>query len=238
MAGNPDIPWDIYIDEIKENPRAIGFLAVPNTASFSQKLYRCRQHPPTADGKTMETREIHFNAMHRTLVPTALDWISTTFKHKHAKFFMLPWPKTDTKEVVALRMLRVFCRKRRLEPPYNVVAIFDYDSTHARTYLQNVVRNSGQISRCYHLDSSKNDSLQCCDLFLGATWRLKNDPSIHMLYPELKERYDRWRQTSDPADRLKNADAKRLVAGFLADRMASGNKTVYDFTKADPNSGR
>lgn len=135
-------------------------------------------------------------------------------------------------------MLRSFTRKRQLEPPYNIVVIFDYDSTHARDYLQNVIRTSGQIARCYHLDSSKNDCLQCCDLFLGATWRLKNDPSIHMSYPALKEKFDHWRETTDPDCRLTNSETKRLVAGFLADIMAIGNKTVYDFTKSDPQSGR
>ncbi len=48
-------PWDIYVDERKvPGDSAIGFLIVPNTSSFSHKLFRCSHHPPSRDGRTIE----------------------------------------------------------------------------------------------------------------------------------------------------------------------------------------
>ena len=88
--------------------------------------------------------------------------------------------------MVILRFLSRFCRLKKLSRPYNVVVFLDFDCDHAKAQIQNNVREVGNIARCYHLDSTNNDCLQCCDLLLGATATLGNNPIIRMEYEALK----------------------------------------------------
>jgi len=225
VAGNHNIPWDIYVDERKvKGSSALGFLAIPNTASFAHKLFYGRRQPVDGAGRTIETREIHWSNLHRGVMRVCENWIDTVFQHRHAKFYVLPWPRTESKEFVTLQLLKKFCMRRRLEPPFNVVVIFDYDSSHAKARIQNTIRTAGQIARCYHLDSSKNDCIQCCDLLLGTTWMLKSDPTLAMQFPELKQR-------REDGDKLKNSEVRRYLSGLLGEKIAVNNRTVYDFTR-------
>lgn len=220
---NPNLtPWDVYIDECKlDDHHTIGFLLVPNTASFAHKLFLCRHRPPDSSGRRRETRELHWAEFHRNLIWTAKKWYDTVFQHRGVKFYLVEWPKDEAKEVVILRFLARMCRTKKLSPPYNVAAILDYDSGHARARIQNSIREAGQIARCYHLDSQKNDCIQCCDMLLGATVRLAIDETIRGDYDALD---DRWKQ----GNRLKASEAKRYIAGYLAKLIDSDEKCVYD----------
>ena len=219
-------PWDIYIDERKvPGDSALGFLVVPNTASFSQKLFRCRHMRNVSGQARIETREIHWSNIHRGVIDVCERWIDRLYQHKGAKFYVLDWDRTETKEQVILRFLARFTRNKRLEPPFDVVVFLDYDSSHARAKIQNVIRESGRISRCYHLDSSKNDCIQCCDLLLGACTLLRDDPTIRFSYSELEQR-------KLSGDKLKNSEVRRYLCGILAKTMDSRERCVYDLRKS------
>ena len=220
-----DIPWDIYVDERKGIDRhSLGFLAIPNTASFAHKLFKCRHHKPNVDGHTVESREIHWTELHRGLIHTARNWIDVFFQHRGAKFYLLPWPKADTKEIVILRFLTRFCKVKGLVAPYNVVVILDYDSEHAQARIQNNIRYLGRIARCYHLDSVRNDCIQCCDLLLGCVSFLRENGNAADMHDAF---YNRWQQ----GDKLRNAEAKRFIASYFAKKnIASDIKRAYDLT--------
>jgi hypothetical protein len=94
-------------------------------------------------------------------------------------------------------------------PPFNIVVIMDYDSSHAKAFIQNTIRRTGQIARCYHLASSKNDCIQCCDLLLGVSRFSENNPMCALNYPTLKDRYEN-------GDKLKNSETRQLLAGYYA----------------------
>ncbi len=173
----------------------------------------------------IETREIHWSNIHRGVIDVCERWIDRLYQHKGAKFYVLDWDRTETKEQVILRFLARFTRNKRLEPPFDVVVFLDYDSSHARAKIQNVIRESGRISRCYHLDSSKNDCIQCCDLLLGACTLLRDDPTIRFSYSELEQR-------KLSGDKLKNSEVRRYLCGILAKTMDSRERCVYDLRKS------
>jgi hypothetical protein len=215
--GRNDTPWDIYVDERKvTGDYALGFLIVPNTASFLHKLHRCRHRAESFIG-----REVHWNKPHLDCLDIAIAWIDCVFHHRGAKFFLHSWPADQTKEFAIVQFLNRFCKLKRLSPPYNVVVFLDFDSDHAKARIQNNVREVANIARCYHLDSANNDCLQCYDLLLGATATLGNNPLLRMKYTELKARRD-----SD--ERLKDSEVKQFIAGYLASRIDADGTCVYD----------
>jgi Protein of unknown function (DUF3800) len=216
------IPWDIYVDDRKvTDDFALGFLEIPNTASFLQKLHRSRQRPVNHTGSTFVSREIHWNRPHLDSTQVAMNWIDCVFQHRCARFFRVPWPPGETKEYIVLRHLSRFARRKRLRSPFNVVVFLDFDSDHAKARLQNTIRISGQVSRCYHLDSLNNDCLQCADLLLGATSYLHDDPSVRGDYVSLLDRFKK-------SEKLKGAATKRLIAGHLASKIDVDGTKVYD----------
>jgi len=114
------------------------------------------------------------------------------------------------KEFVILQFIQHFTQQLRVPgPPYNVVTIMDYDSSHAKDFVQNTIRKTGQIARCYHLSSSKNDCIQCCDLLLGVSRYSERYPLSGFNYPELKDRYE-------SGEKLKNSEVRKLLAGYFA----------------------
>lgn len=216
------IPWDIYVDDRKvKDDFALGLLEIPNTASFLQKLHRCRHRAADAAGSTYVSREIHWNRPHLDSLRVTLNWIDCVFQHRCARFFRLQWPPGQTKEIVVLRHLVRFCKRKRLTPPYNIVVFLDFDSDHAKARLQNTIRESGQISRCFHLDSLNNDCLQCADLLLGATSLLHDDPSVRADYPILLNK-------ASSHDRMKDSEIKRLISGHLASKIDVDGTRIYD----------
>jgi hemerythrin len=218
-----DIPWDIYVDERKvDDQHTLGFLAVPNTASFLHKLRLCRQKPPDADGHTLALREVHWNHPHLDTLVIATNWIDCLFSHRGARFYICPWPRGQTKELIVLKFLSRFCAVKRLHPPYNVCVILDFDSDHAKARIQNTIRVSGKISRCFHFDSENNDCIQCCDLLLGAATHLREHQTVRLDYQTLKTR---WKND----ERLKGSEVKKLVAGHLASHVDADGSRVYDF---------
>jgi len=221
MGGMDGVPWDIYIDERKAPAWSLGFLVVPNTASFMHKLYRGR-HVPNAQGQAeFRGRELHWNEPRGDLIDVGEAWINTVFQHRYAKFYLCAWPRGEAKELVVLRFLADFCRSRKLVKPFNVVAILAFDSEHAKVRIQNTIRQTGGILRCYHLDSRNNDCLQCCDLMIGATTLLNDDPTVCLGLDQLL----RQRQAGQ---RLTDAQIKRYWAGHLGKMIDRAPPNVYD----------
>lgn len=233
MKDPNSVPWDIYVDERKgaqPHEFLLGCLIVPNTASFSHKLFKCRHHKADKDGHTVESREIHWTDLHRGLISTARNWIDCFFQHRGAKYYLMKWPKTETKEIVILRFLTRFCTARSLTAPYNVVVVLDYDSEHARARIQNNVRELGRVARCYHLDSLKNDCIQCCDLLLGCSAYIRDHADATDCYEGL---YNKW-QTGE---RLKNSETKRFIGAYFGRKLlAEGAKRAYDLTRRPERS--
>jgi hypothetical protein len=224
-------PWDIYVDERKvAGEYSLGFLVVPNTASFMHKLYRCRERPADQEGRVFVTREIHWNRPHLDSLSVAVRWIDTLFQHNGARFYVVPWPTTQTKAMVVLRFLSWFTRRKQLTPPYNVVVFLDFDSDHAKAKIQNTIRDAASIARCYHLDSTNNDCLQCCDLLLGATVTLGDNPSSAIEFATLDARLK-------ARDRLKDSEVKRYIVGCLASRIDQNRTSAYDFRSKGAGPG-
>lgn len=214
-------PWDIYIDERKvPNSHALGFLEVPNTASFQHKLFRCRESPMGRAG-SVETREIHWQRLHRGVLPVAMHWIDRVFQHRGVAFRRVPWPTTATKQLIILNYLRLFAERKQLQPVHDVVVFLDYDTDHARSKIQNQIRELGQVRRCYHVDSRRNDCIQCADLLLGAVSYLKDNPSTPLVSTSLLDRYL-------AGDQLRDSECKQVLAADLAQRMESNQNCVYD----------
>lgn len=221
----PPPPWDIYVDERKvKGDSALGFLAVPNTPSLEHKLYRCRNVTRKSGTTEFEGREIHWNNMHRGVVAVAREWLYRLFQHKGTRFSLYEWPKSETKELVILRFLRKFCKRFKHDPPFNVVVLLDHDTAHAPSKIQNQIRETGQIARCYHLDSSRNNCLQLCDLLLGVTVTLQDDPTASFDRLELQRK---WNE----GEKLTNSQVKRLLAAELAAHLDGYGKKVHNYQK-------
>lgn len=219
MSMKKPPPWDIYVDERKVRDDSwLGFLAIPNTPSFMHKLHRCRENPDGTTGR-FDSREVHFHNMSRTLLPLAERWIYRTYQHKGVRFYAKPWGRGLDKEVVVLDFLRRFCRVKRLKPPYDVVVFLDFDSSHARTSIQNTIREGAQIARCYHIDSRRNDCIQCADLLLGATVRLESEPALALRFSELQAK-------RSAGERLRDSESKQYIAGYLASLRERDSRTV------------
>lgn len=201
-------PWDIYVDERKV-PRDhwLGFLIVPNTASFMHKLHRCRENSPGQPGR-FEARELHWHRLHRTVLALAEHWFDRLFQHQGAAFRIMRLHPGVRKDVVVVDFLRRFCRAKRLHAPFDVVVFLDFESSHAPARIQNAIREAAQVSRCYHVDSAKNDCIQLTDLLLGATLKVRNDPTVALALPGLRERRAR-------GERLSDSECKQYLAGFL-----------------------
>lgn len=105
-------------------------------------------------------------------------------------------------------------------PRYNIVVVMDFDTTHASKYVQNVVRRTGQIARCYHFDSHRNDLLQCVDLLLGAFVYLMQNPMCVLNFSDLQA-------ARKSGQRLGNSDIRKLLAGHLGNLMESKGESVY-----------
>jgi len=206
-------PWDIYVDECKvPGDFCLGFLEVPNTASFMHKLFRCRQS--VIRGRTI-TQEIHWSELRRDTALLARRWIEVVFQHRGAKFHLRSWSRHNTKEVEIVQFISDFCRRKKLaSPPHDVVVFLDYDSGHARERTQNTIRETAQIARCYHLDSVKNDCIQCCDLLLGAVRALPGQSLTEM--------------PPDWPNGLPNSRIKADLSGFLQAKIDQNSSCVYD----------
>lgn len=220
--GRNDTPWDVYVDERKvRDGFALGFLVVPNTASFLHKLHLCRQKPAGGDGSTFVRGEVHWNEPSLLTLGVALRWIDCLFDHRGARFFLHAWPFGETKELVVLRFLRTLCRTKRLVPPYNVVVFLDFDADHAKQRIQNSIREVARVARCYHLHSDNNDCLQCCDLIVGALAYLTDHPDIRLRHADLRAKWERREKVTD-------AETKRIIAGHLAGWIDRDATCVYD----------
>lgn len=123
-----------------------------------------------------------------------------------------------------IRFLDRFVHNKGLERPYNVVAILDFDDDHSRADAQNAIRTAAGIARCYHLDSRNNDCLQCCDLLLNTTIRLRDDPLVRSRYPDLEAQVI-------SGNRLSGKDTKDYLAGYLAKHLDEDGSCVYDNTR-------
>jgi hypothetical protein len=220
--GDPNLtPWDVYVDERKiPGAYSLGFMVVPNTASFNHKLFRCR-HVRIGTNKIFVSREIHWSRFHRGVLRPAMNWIDCFAKHRGAKFYIAAWPAADAKELVILRFLARFVRVKSLCAPYNVAVLLDFDSSHAKARIQNTIRVAGQISRCYHYDSRQNDCLQCCDLLLGCMDSIARDPTMISGFGAL---YDRWMA----GDKLSDSQCKRFIAGYAARAFDASTHKAYD----------
>lgn len=150
-----------------------------------------------------------------------MKWIDCLFQHRRARFCCLPWLPGEAKELVVLRFLSEFCWRKRLSIPSNVVVFLDFDSDHAKARIQNTVRETGRIARCYHLDSTNNDCIQCCDLLLGATCTMNDDPAARLNYENLLAQHEK-------GQRLKDSQVKQLLAGHLAKWVDGNAARVYD----------
>jgi len=214
-------PWDIYVDERKDGGRCLGFLVVPNTPSFMHKLFKARHVKPPGKEVSFRASEVHWHKPRGDTVWVAREWMYRVFQHRGARFVLKPWPNEKTKEVVILEFIAEFCREKGLAPPFNVVVFLDFDSSHAKAYVQNMVRESGRILRCYHLDSRNNDCIQCCDLMLGATALCGDDPTVRFEYEDLDRRLR-------AGNKLKDSEIKLLLAGHLARLIDSRTTSVYD----------
>lgn len=225
---NPDLtPWDVYVDERKlPGSYSLGFLVVPNTASFNHKLFRCR-HVHDGNNQIFVSREIHWSELSRGSVRVAMSWIDCFTNHNGAKFYIRHWPRNDSKEMVILGFLARFTRIKQLTPPYNIAVLLDFDSAHAKAKIQNTIREIGRISRCYHFDSKLNDCLQCCDLLLGCLDSVSRDPSIASGYSAMK---DAWLR----GDRLSDSQIKRLVAGYALEKLELSKGKAYDLRGRHP----
>lgn len=214
-------PWDIYVDEQKSaSGNTLGFLVVPNTASFLHKLHRCRQLRTASGGSRFVWAEMHWNEPSLLTLEIAKSWIDVLFTHHGAKLLFYDWPTSDSKELIILKFLSRFCRIKRLSAPYNVVVFLDFDSDHAKHRIQDNVREVGRIARCYHLHSDNNDCLQCCDLLMGAFSYLRANLDIPLTHPDLLQKRER-------GERISDAQTKRLIAGHLALWMDKKGKKVY-----------
>ncbi|MBB6428467.1 DUF3800 domain-containing protein [Algisphaera agarilytica] len=213
-------PWDIYIDERKvKGDRALGFLVVPNTASFLHKLHLCRNI-----AGAFRPHEVHWSNIRGDCRELAEKWIYRTFQHRGTKFFVERWEDSRTKEYEILSFLDEFVRNKQLSKPYDVVAFLDFDNEHSRSDIQNSIQRTSGIRRCYHLDSRNNDCLQCCDLLLNATIRLRDDPFARQKYPELESQVKSGK-------RLKSTENKTYLAGYLAQHLDADGSCVYDRTQ-------
>lgn len=223
MTKNRDAtPWDIYVDEIKQGGYCLGFLEVPNTPSFEQKLFRCRQIKTGPKRGYVVRQEIHWTRLNRDVLPIAAQWVDCVFQHRGAQFRVLNWPKNSPKELVLLSYLAKFARRKSLAAlPRNVVMFLDFDSDHAKMKIQNVIRDVGQITRCYHVDSGRNDCVQCCDLLLGAANRIRVDPTVAMGFRTLQERLDN-------GENLTQSECKRYLAGYLSSKLDNDESSVHD----------
>jgi len=230
---NPNLtPWDIYVDERKiPNAHSLGLLVVPNTASFTHKLFKCR-HVRVGTNKIYVSREIHWSEFHRGIIRPAMNWIDCFLAHRGAKFYIKEWPSGEAKELVLLKFLARFVEVKGLTPPYNVAVLLDFDSSHAKAKIQNTIRQAGRVARCYHFDSERNDCLQCCDLLLGCVDSVRQEPAIAAQYVSL---YERW----VAGEKLTDGQAKRLIAGYVAKSLETALDKVYDLrrrlNKADTN---
>lgn len=213
-------PWDIYVDERTDRHRALGFLAVPNSASFMHKLFKARHVRNEKGETTIRNREIHWNEPRGDTIPVVQAWLKRVFQHHRVKFYLKHWPREETKEKVILDFLADFCRWRGLQKPYNIVVFLDFHSSHAKKYIQNTIRETGQILRCYHLDSRNNDCLQCCDLLLNAMLHLRDDPTARW-------RHDRLLAKFNAGEKLADQQIKQLHAGELAQLIDSAPRNVY-----------
>lgn len=217
------VPWDVYVDDRKvKGDYALGFLAVPNSPSFTHKLWLCRTVASELTGvREFHPHEVKWNRPRMDLLSVTEQWIFRVFQHRGVRFYRAPWLAGQTKESVILRFLERFCRARHLLPPFNLVAFLDFDNEHAAADIQNSIRRTGNIARCYHLDSLNNDCLQCADLLLGATSLLWDDPAIRAAYPAL-------RVQRMSGSKLTDAEVKRYLAGFLAAHVDADGRRVYD----------
>lgn len=216
----PDTPWDIYVDERMDKGRqCLGFLVIPNTASFMHKLHRCR----TDESGRFIAREVHWNRPHMDTVRIVERWLSCVFQHRGVKFYLAPWPREQTKELVILHFLSRFAKSRGLLPPHNVVMFLDFHSSHATTKIQNHIREIGRIARCYHFDGLKNDCLQFCDLLIGATVRLRDEPQVQLALLA-------HRETLGNRLPLRDSEVKAYIAAFLGELRDQDRKCVRDLT--------
>lgn len=125
-----------------------------------------------------------------------------------------------------LHFLARFCDAKKLVPPHDIVVILDHDSSHAKARIQDNIRNSARIARCYHFDGARNDCLQCCDLLLGAVATIRQHADIQDQYEELRRRLQE-------GAKLKNSEVKRYLSGYLAKMIDSNQRTVYDCRRTD-----
>lgn len=186
------------------------------------KLFRRRQN--VLKGRTI-TQEVHWSELRRDTAILARMWIDVVYQHRGSKFRLVEWPRRDTKEAVILRVVSDFCRRKKLTtPPHDLVVFLDYDDGHAREKTQNQIREIGRVARCYHLDSAKNDCIQCCDLLLGVTrWMRSVGPARALP--------DNW-----PAG-LGNSRIKSDLAAYLRSKVDAGPMSVYDGRPLDRTSG-
>ena len=188
------------------------------------KLYRCRHVTDRMGNNVIRSHEIHWQKPRMDTLPVAVHWIDRVFQHKGVKFYRVPWQRGQPKEWVVIDFVNRLCRNKRLISPYNVVVFLDFDDQHASVDIQNRIRETADIARCYHLDSRNNDCLQCADLLLGATSFLNTDPTVRFDYDDLATRLSLGKS-------LRDSQVKRYLAGYLATQIDVDAKCVYDLRR-------
>jgi hypothetical protein len=71
------------------------------------------------------------------------------------------------------------------------------------------------------LDSLNNDCLQCCDLLLGASSLVHDDPTVRLRFQEFLRRHQ-------AGEKLRDSEVKQLIAGYLARKVDGDATKVYD----------
>ena len=168
-------------------------------------------------------REIKWTKLTLGAIDIAKNWIDCVERHNGARFYLQNWPANETKESVVLRFVASLARAKRLVAPLNMVVFLDYDSWHARERTQNAIREIGQIARCYHVDSARNDCIQACDLLLGALCTLKANPLVRSEHAALGAKLR-------DSGKLTGSESRRFIAGYLAQSIDAGTDSIRDLT--------
>lgn len=158
--------YDVFIDEEK-NKGYIGFLFTRNTPALQQLLYNVREYNQNYQ------REIKFVNLNNNSIRLALSWLNIFFSNSYNAFFLYKkWDGSlSNKKNLIIKVLKSFKVKTRKS---NLVAFMDFDNNHKNLNLQNQIKSSAKITRCYHIDSKCFDMLQLCDVLLQCSIKMES----------------------------------------------------------------
>ena len=151
--------YDIFIDEEKANGY-IGFLVTRNTPALQQILFNVRESNQNYRG------ELKFVGLTINSIRVALSWLNIFFSNNfNVAFYYRKWDGSlSHKRNIIIKTIHQM--KKVLHAGKNIVVFMDEDSNHKNLNIQNQIKKSANIIRCYHADSKTFDMLQLCDLLL------------------------------------------------------------------------